>query len=95
MKKRLAKVETSDREGTEADEPFLHADHPRPVTRREFLGQGFLTGAAYVAAPSVLSLLGARDAAAQASCALTGRVQARFPSSASISVEGPTSPAPT
>ncbi len=29
------------------DLPLLHADHPRPVTRRQFLSQGFLTGAAY------------------------------------------------
>ena len=26
----------------------LHADHPRPITRRQFLGQGFLAGAAFV-----------------------------------------------
>ncbi len=29
------------------DLPLLHADHPRPVTRRQFLSQGFMTGAAY------------------------------------------------
>ena len=28
------------------DLPQLHADHPRPVTRRQFLSQGFMTGAA-------------------------------------------------
>ena len=28
------------------DEPYRHPDHRRPVTRREFLGQGFLSGAA-------------------------------------------------
>jgi hypothetical protein len=79
MKKRLAKVQKSDRMGTEADAPFFHADHPRPVTRREFLGQGFLTGAAYVTAPSILSMLGARDAAAQASCSLTGAGAGKVP----------------
>jgi len=29
------------------DLPLLHADHPRPVTRRQFLSQGFLSGAAF------------------------------------------------
>ncbi len=29
------------------DMPLLHPDHPRPVTRRQFLSQGFVTGAAY------------------------------------------------
>ena len=29
------------------DMPLLHQDHPRPVTRRQFLSQGFLSGAAY------------------------------------------------
>lgn len=36
--------------------PLRHADHPRPVTRREFLGQGFITGTAAVAGASVFSL---------------------------------------
>jgi hypothetical protein len=79
MKKRLTKVRESERKGTEADAPFLHADHPRPVTRREFLGQGFLTGAAYVTAPSILSLLGARNASAQATCSLTGAGAGKIP----------------
>lgn len=29
------------------DLPHFHTDHPRPVTRRQFLSQGFMTGAAY------------------------------------------------
>jgi len=29
------------------DAPQLHGDHPRPVTRRQFVAQGFMTGAAY------------------------------------------------
>ncbi|MDX1500007.1 MAG: hypothetical protein R3176_08925 [Woeseiaceae bacterium] len=29
------------------DAPLLHPDHPRPVTRRQLLAQGFMTGAAY------------------------------------------------
>ena len=79
MTKRNQKARSSDRQGTEADAPFLHADHRRPITRRELLGQGFLAGAAFVTAPSILSLLGAREASAQASCALTGAGAGRVP----------------
>ncbi len=67
------------RTGTEADQPFFHPDHPRPRTRREFLGQGFITGAAYVVAPSLLSMLGVHKANAQASCALTGAGAGKIP----------------
>ena len=38
------------------DEPLRHPDHRRPVTRREFLSQGFLTGLGLVTAPSIFSL---------------------------------------
>lgn len=39
------------------DEPLLHDDHPRPVTRRDFLRQGFISGTGAVIAPSMLSML--------------------------------------
>jgi len=39
------------------DAPQLHADHPRPVTRRQFVAQGFMSGAAYTIGGSALSLL--------------------------------------
>ena len=39
------------------NEPLRHPDHKRPVTRRDFLAQGFLTGAATVVAPTLMSLL--------------------------------------
>jgi hypothetical protein len=49
------------------DEPLKHGSHKRPVTRRDFLAQGFLTGSATVIAPSILgAVLGARRAQAQA-----------------------------
>ncbi len=70
--KGLKKTPRFEGRGKESDGPMLHPDHPRPVSRRQFLGQGFITGAATIAAPSMLSMLGAREAAAQASCALTG-----------------------
>jgi hypothetical protein len=38
------------------DDPLLHPDHPRPVTRRQFVAQGFMSGAAYATAGGVLSL---------------------------------------
>jgi hypothetical protein len=39
------------------NEPFRHLDHPRPTTRRQFVAQGFLTGAATILGPSLLGLL--------------------------------------
>ena len=38
------------------DEPQYHADHPRPVTRRQFVAQGFMSGAAYTSSAGILSL---------------------------------------
>ncbi|HEB94483.1 MAG TPA: general secretion pathway protein GspF [Gammaproteobacteria bacterium] len=40
------------------DAPLYHADHPRPVTRRDFLRQGFISGSGMVAGGALLSLLG-------------------------------------
>ncbi|MBI1422633.1 MAG: general secretion pathway protein GspF [Gammaproteobacteria bacterium] len=36
------------------DEPLRHPDHPRPVTRREFIRQGFIGGSAMVTGGSAL-----------------------------------------
>lgn len=38
------------------DAPLLHPDHPRPVTRRQLLAQGFITGSAFSMGGGVLSL---------------------------------------
>ncbi len=38
------------------DEPQFHTDHPRPVTRRQFVAQGFMSGAAYATGAGILSL---------------------------------------
>jgi len=46
------------------DAPQLHGDHPRPVTRRQFVAQGFMTGAAYTVGGGALSLLSANAMAA-------------------------------
>ncbi len=40
----------------QVDEPLRHPDHPRPVSRRDFIRQGFMTGAAAVTTGSVFSL---------------------------------------
>ncbi|HEC19485.1 MAG TPA: general secretion pathway protein GspF [Gammaproteobacteria bacterium] len=44
------------RHGLSPDAPLLHQDHKRPVTRRDFLRQGFLTGAGITLGGSVFSL---------------------------------------
>jgi hypothetical protein len=38
------------------NEPLRHADHPRPVSRREFLSQGFITGSIAFAGASAFTL---------------------------------------
>jgi hypothetical protein len=38
-------------------EPFRHENHPRPITRRELMGAGFLSGPAIVMAPAWLGSL--------------------------------------
>lgn len=45
------------------DAPLLHDDHPRPVTRRDFIRQGFATGTASVLAGGVFSLFANPQAA--------------------------------
>jgi hypothetical protein len=39
-------------------EPQRHPDHPRPITRRQMISQGFMTGAATVTMGSAFSLFG-------------------------------------
>jgi hypothetical protein len=38
------------------DDPLCHPDHSRPVTRRDFLSQGFISGAGIATGGGVLSL---------------------------------------
>jgi len=66
------------REGGSA--PFRHANHPRPITRRQFLAQGFLSGAAMVIAPSLAGFFPSRAAYAQAlDCGIGGSPTGRLP----------------
>ena len=54
---------TMKRNASNWDMPLLHADHPRPVTRRQFLSQGFMTGSAYTIG-GIAPLLGSGHALA-------------------------------
>jgi hypothetical protein len=58
--------------GRGLNEPILHGDHARPVTRREFLSAGLVTGTATVVVPSALSLVAARSARADVLANLAG-----------------------
>ena len=60
------------RKGLGLHEPLRHEDHSRPRTRREFVAQSFMTGAATVLAPSLFGLLTPRKARA----ALAGDISA-------------------
>ncbi len=62
---RTARRLKKNRRGLTPDEPLLHQDHSRPVTRRDFLRQGFITGTGVTLGGSLFSLF-ANPRAAQA-----------------------------
>ncbi|WP_444998095.1 hypothetical protein [Aliikangiella sp. IMCC44359] len=64
--------------------PLLHGSHKRPVTRRDFISQGFMAGAASVTAPSIFGLF-ANPRKAQA--ALSSDIEA-LKSACGIAVQG-------
>jgi hypothetical protein len=66
------------------DAPLYQKDHPRPVTRRQFVAQGFVAGAATVIAPTLFGLF-ANPRAAQA--ALSSDLQA-LKTSCGFAVQG-------
>lgn len=45
-----------ERKRSRVDAPQQHGDHPRPVTRRQFVAQGFLSGSAFLLGGGVMSL---------------------------------------
>jgi len=47
------------KEGHRIDEPLLHNNHSKPLTRRDFIAQGFMTGAGAVVGGSLLSMFAA------------------------------------
>src|SRR6185369_10837752 len=50
--------------GRGLNEPILHADHARPVSRRDFLSAGLITGSATVIVPTLASMLASPGARA-------------------------------
>ena len=66
------------RNARDFDAPQLHGDHPRPVTRRQFVAQGFRTGAAYAVGGGILSAMATSPRLAQA--ALSGDLDAQLAS---------------
>ena len=38
------------------DDPILHQNHKRPVTRRDFIAQGFMAGTGTILGPSIFGL---------------------------------------
>ncbi len=73
MAKHTPKMNSADRDRLEieknnpATKPLLHADHPRPTSRRDFLSTGLLSFSGLVMAPSILSVLAKPEFAMAAS----------------------------
>jgi len=63
--KRIARHLKKNRHGLSLDAPLLHQDHSRPVTRRDFLRQSFISGTGVALGGSLFSLF-ANPRAAQA-----------------------------
>jgi hypothetical protein len=61
-------------------EPFMHSDHPLPVSRRDFVAAGFLSGPAVVMAPAWLGAL-LKSNQANAGLALSPDIQAMLTAS--------------
>jgi len=72
---RTARRLKKNRHGLSLDAPLLHQDHSRPVTRRDFLRQGFITGTGVTLGGSLFSLF-ANPRAAHAE--LAGDLQTMF-----------------
>jgi hypothetical protein len=71
-------------------EPFRHENHPRPVTRRQLLGAGFISAPAIVMAPAWLgSLLKSPLAAAALPTGLTSQCSVATPSPNGMGSTGP------
>ncbi len=67
------------RERLASERPLRHNNHKRPVSRRDFLSQGFMTGAALIMAPTIGSLIKSSPARAQAALCGVGASASRIP----------------
>ena len=65
------------------DEALRHPDHKRPVTRRDFLGQGFAAGMGVTVGSSLFSLMGL-DRKAQAAVPLSGDIDGMLASCVTV-----------
>lgn len=66
--------------GNHREGPLRHENHKRPVSRRDFLAQGFLSGVGILAAPSLFGLLKTQEAYAQAvDCGLAAAGAGKIP----------------
>ncbi len=72
------------RKKRDIDDPILHENHKRPVTRRDFIAQGFMAGTGTILGPSIFGMF-ANPRAAEA--ALSGDLQA-LRNSCGIAVQG-------
>ncbi|TGN41382.1 general secretion pathway protein GspF [Marinobacter confluentis] len=50
-------IKTQRKRALSLEEPLLHPDHARPKTRREFIAQGFMAGAATLSTAAMFNLL--------------------------------------
>ena len=67
------------------DEPQRHPDHARPVTRRDFVSQGFLSGSAFALSGGILSLF---SNPREAYAALSGDLQPLLANPCNIATSG-------
>lgn len=67
------------------DDPLRHTDHARPVTRRDFLSQGFLSGSAFALSGGVMSLF---SNPRQAFAALSGDLTPLLTDPCNIATDG-------
>lgn len=66
-------IKNSRKRAMSLEQPLLHPDHGKPRTRREFIAQGFMAGAATVSGASLFSLLASPGRAHALSPALEDR----------------------
>ena len=69
----------------DVDAPQLHGDHPRPVTRRQFVSQGLLSGSAFALGGGVMSLF---SNPREAFAALSGDLQPLLANPCNIATVG-------
>lgn len=95
MAKHKPKMNSADRDQLEIEKnnpvtkPLLHADHPRPTTRRDFLSTGLMSFSGLVMAPSILSLIARPDfAMAAAGDGCSAASATRLPAFINVNLAG-------